>query len=302
MEITKEDTSNKINNKEQTLSTLKKITKILNYIGKVLSYASIILLVIIGIFLVYYLITMQKVKKNPKYKPEVSLYTIISGSMEPAIHVYDVVVNVATKSPEDIKVGDIITFISTSSISEGLTITHRVQDIRIVNGEYEFVTKGDYNPVADSKPASYSNVIGKVAFKIPQLGRIQFLVASKAGWFLIVLLPAMGVIIYDVIKLIKLLGAKATSDKVKNKKKNHTGDKDVDKALENIIKKDYSSNIDEMKNDLKNYNLLINNDINENKDKDETIVENKIENKENEEVHISKQEYLNRLNALKNKK
>ena len=110
---------------------MKKITKILNYIGKVLSYASIILLVIIGIFLVYYLITMQKVKKDPGYKPEVSLYTIISGSMEPAIHVYDVVVNVATKSPEDIKVGDIITFISTSSISEGLTITHRVQDISL---------------------------------------------------------------------------------------------------------------------------------------------------------------------------
>lgn len=306
MEITKEDTSNKINNKEQTLTTLKKITKILNYIGKVLSYASIILLVIIGIFLVYYLITMQKVKKDPGYKPEVSLYTIISGSMEPAIHVYDVVVNVATKSPEDIKVGDIITFISTSSISEGLTITHRVQDIRIVNGEYEFVTKGDYNPVADSKTASYSNVIGKVAFKIPQLGRIQFLVASKAGWFLIVLLPAMGVIIYDVIKLIKLLGAKATSDKVKNKKKNLTGDKDIDKALENIIKKDYSSNIDEMKNDLKNNNILNNNDINENKDKKETIVENKteekIDNNVNEEVHISKQDYLNRLNALKNKK
>lgn len=303
---------------KENISTFKKIKNVLNYIGKILSYASIVLLVIIGAFLVYYLFTVQKYKNNPEFKPEVSLYTIISGSMEPAIHVYDVVVNVAVKSPEDIKVGDVITFVSTSSISKGLTVTHRVQDIKIVNGNYEYVTKGDYNPVADSSTAKYENVLGKVAFKIPQLGRVQFIVASKAGWFLVVLLPAMGVIIYDVIKLIKLLGAKVTTDKVNPKNKKLTGDKDVDKALENVIKKDYSSTLEEMQNDIKENNLTISNvttsenTINEEKkpieedNKEELKVENKteekIDNNENEEIHITKQDYLNRLNALKNKK
>lgn len=318
MDKVEEKTNLKNNETNENISTFKKVKKVLNYVGKVLSYASIVLLVIIGAFLLYYLFTMQKYKNDPNFKPEVSLYTIISGSMEPAIHVYDVVVNVAVKSPEDIKVGDVITFESTSSISKGLTVTHRVQDIKIVNGRYEYVTKGDYNPVADSSTAKYENVLGKVAFKIPQLGRVQFIVASKAGWFLVVLLPAMGVIIYDVIKLIKLLGAKVTTDKVNPKNKKLTGDKDVDKALENVIKKDYSSTLEEMQNDIKENNLINNkmasseNIVNEEKkpieehNKEELKVEDnpkeKIDSNVNEEVHITKQDYLNRLNALKNKK
>lgn len=321
MEQVEEKTNLKNNKINENISTFKKIKKVLNYIGKVLSYASIVLLVIIGAFLLYYLFTVQKYKNDPKFKPEVSLYTIISGSMEPAIHVYDVVVNLAVKSPEDIKVGDVITFESTSSISKGLTVTHRVQDIKIVNGRYEYVTKGDYNPVADSSTAKYENVLGKVAFKIPQLGRVQFIVASKAGWFLVVLLPAMGVIIYDVIKLIKLLSAKATTDKVNQKNKRLTGDKDVDKALDSVIKKDYSSTLEELQNDIKDNNLINNkmaqseNIVNEeNKSivedkKEEVKVENNqeekidnIDNNANDEVHITKQDYLNRLNALKNKK
>ena len=318
MDKVEEKTNLKNNETNENISTFKKVKKVLNYVGKVLSYASIVLLVIIGAFLLYYLFTMQKYKNDPNFKPEVSLYTIISGSMEPAIHVYDVVVNVAVKSPEDIKVGDVITFESTSSISQGLTVTHRVQDIKIVNGRYEYVTKGDYNPVADSSTAKYENVLGKVAFKIPQLGRVQFIVASKAGWFLVVLLPAMGVIIYDVIKLIKLLGAKVTTDKVNPKNKKLTGDKDVDKALENVIKKDYSSTLEEMQNDIKENNLINNkmasseNIVNEEKKhteenkKEEIKVENnpkeKIDSNVNEEVHMTKQDYLNRLNALKNKK
>ena len=313
--------------KENNIKTFKKIKRILNYISKIISYACIVLLIIIGSFLVYYMSTVQKAKNDPSFKPKVSLYTIISGSMEPTIHVYDVVVNIATKSPEDIKVGDVITFISTSSISEGLTVTHRVQDIKIVNGEYEYITKGDYNPTADSSSALYSNVIGKVAFKIPQLGKIQFFVASRAGWFFVVLLPAMGVIIYDVLKLFKLLGTKTTSDKITTKKKKTSGDLKVDKAVENIVKKDYTEDtIDKIKNDLQNneINTNINNendkeikDIStktpeikeeESKDYSKIIVQkdskNTIDttnNKKNQTVNLTKKEYLNRFNALKNK-
>ena len=294
---------------ENNKTTLKKIKQVLNYIGKILSYACIVLLVLIGIFLVYYMSTVQKAKNDPNFKPVVSLYTIVSGSMEPTILVYDVVLNRAVNSPEEIKVGDVITFISTSSISEGLTITHRVQDIKIVNGEYEFVTKGDYNPTADSSTAKYYNVIGKVAFKIPQLGRVQFFVASKAGWFFVVLLPAMGVIVYDVIKLFKLLGTKTTSDKIKNKGKKKNIDINVDKAIDNIKKNDYSGeSLEDLKdNILKEKDILDkevkdssnlvdkdnkNDNSNLNNDKDKTI---------NNEVHLTKEDYLNRLNALKNK-
>lgn len=278
-----------LNNKDKDFSTLKKIGKILNYIGKILSYACIVLLVLIGIFLVYYVISIQKAKKDPNFKPTVSLYTIISGSMEPTIHVYDVVLNQAVNNPEEIKVGDVITFISTSSISEGLTVTHRVQDIKIINGEYEFVTKGDYNPAPDSSTAKYGNVIGRVIFKIPQLGRVQFFVASKIGWFFVVLLPAMGVIIYDVLKLFKLLGTKNTFTKIKGKNKNKNNDIKVDKAIDNIKKNDYDSSL---LDDLKE-SIIVSKDINIKNN------ENNDNSKLNEDIHLTKEDYLNRLNALK---
>ena len=85
-----------------------------------------------------------------------------------------------------------------------------------------------------------------------------------------------------------------------------------------VIKKDYSSTLEEMQKDIKENNSTINsvstskNIVNEEKkpieedSKEELKVENKteekIDNNVNNEVHISKQDYLNRLNALKSKK
>lgn len=273
----------------KNLKTFKKIKKILNYIGKILSTVAIVLLLLIGAFLVYYVISANAYKKDPTKKPKINMYTIISGSMEPTIHVYDVVFDIAPSSPEEIKVGDVITFVSTSSISEGLIVTHRVQDIRVVDGNYEYITKGDYNSAADSAPASYDNIIGKVAFKIPQLGRIQFFVSSKAGWFIVVLLPALGVIIYDVIKLVKLLTIKQTSERINVTNNTKTsGDKKIDEALEIIKKKDYQENFEKLKN-MHN--------------QPENQKENLIEeiDKENNSKSLDKQNYLDRLNKLKEK-
>lgn len=259
-------------------SKFNKYKKILNYIGKVISSAIIVLLVLIGAFLVYYVVAAQKYKNDPTQKPAINMYTIISGSMEPTIHVYDVVFDIAPKSPQDIKVGDVITFTSTSSISQGLLVTHRVQDIKIVNGKYEYVTKGDYNPTADSSTAKYEDIIGKVAFKIPQLGRVQFFVSSKAGWFFVVLLPAMGVIVYDVMKLIKLLSTKNVSDKVESKDSKSSGDIKIDNIRSVLKKKDYQDNFNKLKSINSNSNV------------------NDYEGK-----NINRDDYLERLKNLKNK-
>jgi len=192
------------------------IKRFLNYIGKLLSSAILILLLIIGAFLIYYLISAKMVSNNPGYEPKISLYTIVSGSMTPNINVYDVIVDSRVDNPDNIKVGDVITFRSTSSISRDLIVTHRVVDIKQVNGKIEYVTKGDYNATSDSDTAKFENVIGKVVMRFPQLGRVQFFLATKMGWFIVVLLPAACVIIYDIIKLIKLIAIKKNSDSIKD--------------------------------------------------------------------------------------
>lgn len=247
---------------------------ILTYIGKILSTTILILLLLVGAFLVYYFITSRLALKDPSKKPDINIFTIVSGSMEPTIKVYDVVIDKAVDNPEDIKVGDVITFISTSSISEGLLVTHRVQEIKIVDGKYEFVTKGDFNGTADSDTAKFDNLVGKVIFKIPQLGRIQFFVASKLGWFLVVMLPAFGVIIYDVMKLLRLVNAKKIATKLddNNNLNKSTGNLVVDNALKEISRNDYLNDVVNVK-----------------------------DNNQNDGDNLSKDDLVNRLNDLKNK-
>ena len=185
----------------------KRIRFYINKVAKLLSYAVIVVLIFLGIFFAYYFVSLKAYEKNPTVNiPRFGLYTIISPSMEPAVKVYDVVVDLNVFNQDDIKKGDVITFISNSNVSKGLTVTHRVVDI-ITNadGSKAYITKGDNNLKADQATVSYKDVLGKVLFKIPQLGRVQFLIADKFGWILVILLPALGVIIYDFIKLFRLL-------------------------------------------------------------------------------------------------
>lgn len=188
---------------------------IFSYISTIITWSIFVILISCVLVLVYYYISIRiYATKGEKYAPKFSIYTIVSPSMVPKIKVYDVIVNFKVDSPTDIKVGDVITFKSTSSMTYGMTITHRVKDIQIVNGEYEYITKGDNNAIADLAPAQYSNVIGRATIKIPQLGRVQFFVASKFGWLMVVILPALYVIGKDVIKLIRISKTKNRAAKV----------------------------------------------------------------------------------------
>ena len=87
------------------------------------------------------------------------------------------------------------------------------------DGEVCFQTQGDANPVPDQSCAKYSNIIGKVVLVIPQLGQIQFFLASKAGWLLCILIPALYIIIKDILKITKLSNIKNTTAKMAETKK-----------------------------------------------------------------------------------
>lgn len=193
----------------------KNKTSIISVILKILYYIVILFLCLIGIFLLYYIISSQVNKDNPDYKPNISLYTIVSPSMTPNINVYDVVVNKRIDNPKDIKIGDIITYISASPTSEGMTITHRVIEVsKLPDGTYEYLTQGDNNSEPDSLYVLYNQVIGKEIIIIPYLGKVQFLVANQKGWLFLLLIPIAFFIFKDFYKLIELYGLRKKVDKV----------------------------------------------------------------------------------------
>ena len=184
----------------------KQLRDVIYYLTKILSWAGFLLLFLISVFLIYYFFESKTyAAKGESHKPKFSLYTIISGSMVPNINVYDVIFDSRVENPKDLKVGDVITFISNNPSTNGYIITHRIVDVGKNEEGYYYHTKGDANQSEDRTPVPFNNVIGKVILKFPQLGRVQMIVSNRLGWILLVLVPALGVIIFDSIKVIKTI-------------------------------------------------------------------------------------------------
>lgn len=110
------------------------------------------------------------------------VYTVLSGSMEPAYHVGSLIY-VKKVAPEDIKPGMPITFM----LSEDTIATHRVTEV--VPDETDqtvirFRTKGDANDAEDGSLVHYLNVIGTPIFTIPKLGYLADYIQRPPGMYM----------------------------------------------------------------------------------------------------------------------
>lgn len=199
---------------------LKKIGDILHFIAKTLLYVVFVFMIFIVFVIACYVIGIQRNLKKGNYEsPLYSAYVIVSPSMEPTIKVNDAVI-VKKKKASSIKKGDVITFISSDSNTAGITITHRVIEVLEDNDKHKlFRTKGDNNNVADSSLVKEADLSGKVIMKIPKIGYIQYFISRKYGWLIAVVIPCAGIIIYDILKIVKTLALGINSKKTKNKKK-----------------------------------------------------------------------------------
>lgn len=229
---------------------------IFTFIKNVLSWTLFSLLLIIAIALVYYVIANYNYsKKGAGHEPAFSLFTIISPSMTPTINVYDVIVDTPIKDPSKVKVGDIITFVSSSSISKGYTVTHRVSGITVIDGKYEFSTKGDNNATEDSARVKEDDLLGMVRFRIPQLGRLQSFISSRGGWLLCILIPAVIILITDIIKIIRMIKVKDKIEDINkiDNKENNENQKNKNNELKKSLKDKFSD--EPIDNDLDNVEM-----------------------------------------------
>lgn len=124
--------------------------------------------------------------------------TVLSGSMEPTIHVGDVVV-VKQISPLDARVGDVITFRDPTDPKR--LITHRVRSIHVADGAISFQTKGDANTSVERWNLSTRGTIGRVLYRIPRIGYVLFWVRGPLGRVLLVVLPALLLGVYELWRI-----------------------------------------------------------------------------------------------------
>lgn len=123
------------------------------------------------------------------------ILTVLSGSMEPAIHTGSVVI---IKPSDNYKIGDVITFGKTKKTP----ITHRISDIKFNKGNPIYTTKGDANNASDNNEITKNNVIGKVLFSVPYFGYAVNTAKKPIGFFLIIIIPTLIIIGDEVRKVI----------------------------------------------------------------------------------------------------
>lgn len=201
---------NKFGVKHYKVKVIKKKENLFKYIVSVLSYAVFIWLLLIGGTLLLYVADIKiRAMKGDNSPPVFNAYVVMSGSMLPQIKIKDIVVT--KRVPEErLKVEDVITFISPDERLGGITITHRIKEKFYddsIKGFY-YRTKGDNNNIADAALVPYDNILGKVILKIPKLGYLQDILASKGTVIIVIIIPCLVIFSYDIMKGLKSLGKK----------------------------------------------------------------------------------------------
>ena len=93
------------------------------------------------------------------------IVVVVSGSMEPIMYRGDLLI-IQARAGEDIQIGDIVVFQDTTYHPSG-PVVHEIIEINEVDGEYEYITKGDNNPAPDPDERTYDEILGVVVAIIP---------------------------------------------------------------------------------------------------------------------------------------
>jgi signal peptidase I len=179
----------------------------------IIYYLFIVAIIVVALLL---LTTLVPVPGNFKAK------VVKSGSMEPSIPTGGLVFIHPSALYE---VGDVITFGKDTKTQ--IPTTHRIIEISGEGPSTVFTTKGDANEDPDPTVTRFSDVEGKVIFRVPYLGYVLDFARKPLGFILLVGLPAIIIILDEIGKIIKEMKAirrrKLLNATEENQQKNQTG-------------------------------------------------------------------------------
>ena len=123
-----------------------------------------------------------------------SVLKVVTGSMEPSIHVGDFI-KVEKVNTKNLKKGDIITFVSRAQDVKGMLVTHRIISIA---PDGSFVTQGDANPISDELTVKPEDVVGKYTGKLRFFIWVSSFADTKKLLMLLVIIPTAIAAVYEV--------------------------------------------------------------------------------------------------------
>ena len=172
-------------------------------------------------------------------------YVVSSGSMIPALEVYDVIVVERNTPFEDVEKGDIIVFYSPKLYDQGKerVIVHRVS-LDMSTDEQKIVrTKGDANPssiAGTDYPITEKEYIGQVEYVVPQVGYITQILQPPINYIIIAVIIGVMVVKHFAGKEKKKIEFQYRNDEVDNDNPYKITENDKDSEISKVPEEDES--------------------------------------------------------------
>ena len=172
-------------------------------------------------------------------------YVVSSGSMIPALEVYDVIVVEGNTPFEDVEKGDIIVFYSPKLYDQGKerVIVHRVS-LDMSTDEQKIVrTKGDANPssiAGTDYPITEKEYIGQVEYVVPQVGYITQILQPPINYIIIAVIIGVMVVKHFAGKEKKKIEFQYRNDEVDNDNPYKITENDKDSEISKVPEEDES--------------------------------------------------------------
>lgn len=136
----------------------------------------------------------------------IRVFSIQTESMYPTLLPGDLIFDTAVKEPEDLSVGDVITYWTVIN-GERVLNTHRIHEIYDGGGYLIYATKGDNNTIADPLTVHESEVVGKYSFRVGGLGKVFDYLQTSVGFLIVIVIPVFIFFLFHLIQFFRVLFA-----------------------------------------------------------------------------------------------
>lgn len=136
----------------------------------------------------------------------IRVFSIQTESMYPTLLPGDLIFDTGVKEPEELRVGDVITYWTVIN-GERVLNTHRIHEIYDGGGYLIYATKGDNNTIADPLTVHESEVVGKYSFRVPGLGKVFDYLQTSTGFLIVIVIPVFLFFLFHLIQFFRVLFA-----------------------------------------------------------------------------------------------
>ncbi len=218
-------------------------------LGKILNIFLTVILILL-VVLIAFIMFMRISGKTPNIAGYM-VFRVSTGSMEPDLMVGDVILSKSVDNPEDLKIGDVVTYQGIVGNYKDKLITHEiVQEPYYDNGTCYVVTQGIANYESDP-PVPTENIVGIMVTKIPFINNIYNFFITPWGLLtaILLILLAFSGEFYNIYKMSRqkedadLLSSKEIETALNNYKNqkdsvNNHSDLNNDDAISDSTSKD----------------------------------------------------------------